>query len=368
MPIYKKTQTNNQTFSATAQKKIGHLQRNSCQIIKALSLAFAILHAGFSLADAPPPAKAKIIKQKPVKKVKKTIKKNIKKAKIKTEKLAVVRLQPQIRSTELEPSVMNLNPAFLKQLRTQFKLIDVDAQNNIQWPRIIGGDEGQRIFTQNDYIYVQGASNMPVGTYKNWHIVKVAAPIYSQATSEATSTSSTSAEKPKLVAYRVLYRANAVPADSFKNNVERFLLTNSSKEADVGDYLLPALDVSNMRLTPYTNSLNAKIINLENIDNSPNQGAVALINKGKKDGLILGSQLEVYSAPKTADLLIPELETQVTKIPKGVDKTSISRVDLPQIKKSTAIVFDATEQVSYVYIPYAERLISQSDVITNIKP
>jgi hypothetical protein len=97
--------------------------------------------------------------------------------------------------------------------------------------------------------------------------------------------------------------------------------------------------------------INGQIISVFDGVSQIGQYNVVVLNRGKRDGLVVGNVLAIYQAGK-----------QVVD-PQG--KSSTSRVTLPDERAGVLMVFRTYEKVSYALVMRATRAIHVNDRVTN---
>ena len=244
----------------------------------------------------------------------------------------VVKLSPQISSIPLEEAIATIP---LDQIREFFSATRLIGEDEIEdAPYMVAGPQSRILVGQEDDFYVRGELVPDVSIYQIFRIGE-------------------RYRDPETRRY-IGYRAELMGSARFElesEDVSKFSIIESSREILAGDILLPLeQDDFDPLLYPEVPDalIDAEIISVEGGVSHIGQLDVVAINKGTATGLDVGHVLAVMDAGERVR-----------------DRVQGGRVDLPDERAGTLIVFKSLDNLSFGLILEAEQPLAIGDAVTN---
>lgn len=244
----------------------------------------------------------------------------------------VVKLSPEISSIPLEEAVTTIP---LDQIREFFSATRLISEDEIEdAPYMVAGPQSRILVGQEDDFYVRGELVPNVSIYQIFRVGE-------------------RYRDPETRRY-IGYRAELMGSARFElqsEDVSKFSIIESSREILAGDILLPLeQDDFDPLLYPEVPGelIDAEIIAVEGGVSHIGQLDVVAINKGTATGLEVGHVLAVMDAGESVR-----------------DRVQGGRVDLPDERAGTLIVFKSLDNLSFGLILEAEQPLAIGDVVTN---
>lgn len=245
----------------------------------------------------------------------------------------VVKLEPKVRITTLEKPIPTLPTDAIEPFLLKAEVISPKESKNsgyivsIEDNRLIGGSDNK--------IYVRHLKQHSGGRYE---VVRVGRTYHNPGSND-------------VLGYEALHIADA-RVDSY-GDPDTLTLTKASREALIGDRVLPAQDEMkiNYNFLPRApeKQIQGKIIALFDAVSRVGQFQVVVLNKGKNVGLQTGNVLAVYHAGETIRDTV----------------SGGGKVTLPPTRAGVLMVFRVFDKVSYGLIMTAKRDIHLYDMIRN---
>ena len=268
----------------------------------------------------------------------------------------VVRLSPHTRESSLAELALPTLPPHLIEPFLAEPLV-VDAETLAGAPRIIATTDKRVLMSSGDRAYVRSSGGPLLATSKSssYRIFRDAIPLKDPVTGEILGYEAkylgaagvTIGEAQVLNGEGKVVQASPATID----------ITKSKNEIKAGDRLLPSPAPQYLNYVPHApqNPVNAAVVSIygDAAVHYAAQNQVIAINKGSRDGMEIGTVLELIS--KGATIL---------------DKTSAARdmVKLPDEFNGYAMVFKTFDRVSYVLITTAARGVTVGDSLQAPQP
>ncbi|MBV8247881.1 MAG: LysM peptidoglycan-binding domain-containing protein [Comamonas sp.] len=263
----------------------------------------------------------------------------------------VVRLSPQTRESSLSDLALPTLPPHLIEPFLAEPLV-VDAGTLAQAPRIIATQDQRVLMANGDRAYVR-SSGGPVletgaGKPSSYRLFRDAVALKDPVTGEVLGY-----EAKYLGSANVIQGETLVEAEGGKlvqASPGTISITRSKNEIKAGDRLLPSPAQQYLSYVPHAprNPVNAAVVSIygDAAVLYAAQNQVIAINKGERDGMEIGTVLEL-----------------VSKGARIVDKTSPTRdvVKLPDEFNGYAMVFKVFDRVSYVLVTSTSRGVKVGD-------
>ena len=228
-----------------------------------------------------------------------------------------VKLSPRIRTEGIAAQAISAIPAnVIEPFLTQPLLLEESKLAGA--PHVVQGDEGRVVLGKGDRMYVRG----DLGDATTFQIYQPSTALRDPETGEVLG------HEAAYLGLAKLDRAAGAP-----NEAHRFLITASEREIGPGALLapLPPMPLVNYVPHPPQSPVQARVVSIYGGVENAGQNAVVTINRGKSDGLDVGSVLELYQHGKTVK-----------------DRSAGNEaVRLPDERTGTLFIFRTFERVSY---------------------
>jgi hypothetical protein len=168
----------------------------------------------------------------------------------------------------------------------------------------------------------------------------------------------------KVVGYQGIYTATALVAQP--GSPTKALLIDTNRETVRGDKVLAAdLDVPlNFMLRAPRNDVHGRIISVIDGTQAIGQYQIVVINRGKRHGIDAGHVLAVDSAGKVVRDVYAK-QAGFARALGGVGTSFAPKVQLPDERAGTLLVFKSFDRVSYGLVVGAANVIRVQDVVHN---
>jgi hypothetical protein len=229
-----------------------------------------------------------------------------------------VRLSPRVRSSDLaSDAIPTIPPDAIEPFLSRPLIVEADELNST--PRIVATQENHVYLGNGDKAYVRG----DLQGHDVFQVFRPGKPLRDPATNEIIGYEAMHLGTVKLV-------REAKAADEASS----FVVTDTKQEMGVGDRLLPQEPAPVINYVPHTpeTAVDARIVAVYGGVTQAGQNAVVSINRGAKDGIDIGTVLELYRLG------------QKIKDPTSKDKEV---VQLPNEKYGTLFIFRVFNRVSY---------------------
>ena len=248
--------------------------------------------------------------------------------------IETVKLSPQIRYDSLEKAIDTIPRSAIGPFLYRPRVVTKEEIDNA--PYIVSSYEEHLIIGTGNRVYAKNITNDQIAQYG---VIRPGEVYRDPDTNEVLGY-----EVIRVAAARVVRAGDPTT----------LTLVHSKREVLNGDLLLPSeegeLDF-NFFPQPPRDVINGQIISVFDGVSQIGQYNVVVLNRGKRDGLVVGNVLAIYQAGK-----------QVVD-PQG--KSSTSRVTLPDERAGVLMVFRTYEKVSYALVMRATRAIHVNDRVTN---
>lgn len=248
---------------------------------------------------------------------------------------ATVKISPKVRSERVDTPISTIPLDVIGQFLGQPRVISEREINNSAY--IVSNEDQRLIAGKGDTIYVRG---LVPGGDTHYTVLRVGDPYRDPARGNV------------ILGYEAIHVADA--------NVNEFgdpstlLITDSTREALMGDRLLPVRDQElDQTFIPHAPSskIDGQIISVVDGVSRIGQYQTVVINKGEQDGLETGHVLAVFQTGKTI---------------RDTTRTGPAEmVTLPDIKAGLVMVIRVFDSVSYALVMDAFRAMSVYDYVRN---
>ncbi len=270
----------------------------------------------------------------------------------------VVRLSPQTRESSLNDLALPTLPPHLIEPFLAEPLV-VDSQALTQAPRIIATQDKRVLMANGDRAYVRNSGGALVTTGKgqpaSYRIFRDATPLKDPVTGEILGYEAKYLGSATVARGETLLEsAPGQPAQTAPGTVD---IIRSKNEIRAGDRLLPSPEQQYLSYVPHAprQAVDAAVVSIygDSVGYNAAQNQVIAINRGARDGMDVGTVLELVSKGNVI-----------------VDKTSPSRdrVKLPDEANGYAMVFKVFDRVSYALITTAQRGVLVGDGLQSPLP
>jgi nucleoid-associated protein YgaU len=246
-----------------------------------------------------------------------------------------LRLSQRVRIERLDQDAIPAIPSSaIEPFLSQPLIVEENELNNT--PRIVAAQEGHVFLAKNDKAYVRG--DLQGGT--SFQAFRPGKPLRDP-------------ETKGIIGYEAAYLGTLKldRAAAAENEAHRFIVTTSKEEMGVGDRLLmvpPTPIVNYMPHAPEKPVL-ARVVSVYGGVNQAGQNSVVTVNRGKNDGLDVGTVLTLYRF----GLVI-------------ADRTDGKKpVKLPDEKYGTLFIFRTFNNISYGLVMQVTEAVQIGDVATS---
>jgi hypothetical protein len=230
-----------------------------------------------------------------------------------------VRLSPRVRSSELAAdAIPTIPPEAIEPFLSRPLIVEADELKDT--PRIVATQENHVYLGNGDKAYVRG----DLKGHDVFQVFRPGKPLRDPATNEVIGYEAMHLGTVKLV-------REAKSADEASS----FVVTMIKEEMGVGDRLIPQEPTPAMNYAPHApeKAIDAQIVAVYGGVTQAGQNAVVSINRGARDGIDVGTVLELYRLGQ--------------KIKDPTSEKGKELVQLPNEKYGTLFIFRVFNRVSY---------------------
>ncbi len=245
---------------------------------------------------------------------------------------ADVRLSPQIRMQNLDKdAIPSIPPGDIEPFLSQPLIVEEEELANT--PRIMAAQEGHVNLATGDKAYVRG--DLHGGT--SFQGFRPGQPLKDPETN-------------KIIGYEAVYLGTLKLERAAKtdNEAHTFTVVSSKEEMGVGDRLLPVPPTPLLNYMPHppAQQVNARVVSIYGGVAHAGQNQVVSVNRGKNEGLDLGTVLELYRYGPVVQ-----------------DTTDNKRaVKLPDERYGSLFVFRVFNNISYGLVMQVKDSVQVGDV------
>jgi len=236
-----------------------------------------------------------------------------------TGSMPTVRLSPGVRSSALDSDAIPAIPQSIIEPFLSRPLI-VEAEGLKDAPRIVATQENHVYLSNGDKAYVRGN----LTGHDMFQVFRPGKPLKDPATKE-------------VIGYEAVHLGTLKLVQEGKTDKDpsTLVVVNSKQEMGVGDRLLPQEPTPIINYVPHASEkpIDARIVAVYGGVTQAGQNAVVSINRGARDGIDVGTVLELYRLGQTIKDPTSEKGKEVIK--------------LPDEKYGTLFVFRVFNRVSY---------------------
>lgn len=242
------------------------------------------------------------------------------------------RRRPQVRAESLDQVAIPAIPSHLIEPFLSQPLI-VEENELAGTPRIIAGQEGRVVIGKGDKAYVRG--NLNENT--SFQAFRPSTPLKDPVTN-------------KVIGYEAVYLGTArlQRASTADNEAHVFSILNVKQEIGIGDRLLPVPPATMTNYVPHApeTAVDARIVSIYGGVTHAGQNQIAAINRGRKDGIDVGTVLELHRHGGT--------------IADPTDKKRL--VKLPDEQYGNLFIFRIFNNISYGLIMQTTNTVQVGDI------
>jgi hypothetical protein len=242
------------------------------------------------------------------------------------------RLSPQVRTQNLNgDAIASIPTNIIEPYLSQPLVLNENELNDN--PRIMATDEGWVVIGKGDRAYVRG--DLKGGT--SFQIFRPGAPMKDPGTD-------------KIIGYEAVYLGTAKLTRAAKTADEAsiFTIVSAKEEIEVGDRLMPVTPQPLINYMPHppAQPTYSRIVSIYEGLTHAGQNQIVSINRGKKDGIDIGTVLDLYRFGKTVQ-----------------DRTDHGKaVKLPDEQYGSLFVFRVFENISYGLIMEVRDSVRVGDI------
>src|SRR5471032_162675 len=252
---------------------------------------------------------------------------------------SALRLSPQLRTEGLgKDAVQSIPPGVIEPFLTQPLIIENDELKSA--PRVVAAQEGHVFLGKDDKDYVRG--DLKGGT--SFQVFRPGNALKDPVTKA-------------VIGYEAFYlgtlklQAEAKPG----SDVHTFIVASASEEMGVGDQLrqAPPTPLQNYVPHPPEMLVNARVVAIYGGVTHAGQNQIVSINRGKLDGLDIGSVLQLYHAGQTVS---------DPTASKGWSGMGNPQVKLPDEEVGSLFIFRVFKHISYALIMQVTLPVEVGDI------
>lgn len=246
--------------------------------------------------------------------------------------LPIRKLSPSIRTSEVTANIPSIPGDAIRQFLTQPRVVTKEELDNA--PYIVGSEDDHLVLAQGNRVYIRGEIDKERVRFS---IFRPGEALRDPATDEILGYEAIFTGALRIVAY-----ADPASAD----------ITFSSREILIGDRLLPE-DKSKLENLFFPHipdfEVNAQILELNEALIGVAQLQVVVINKGERDGMVVGHLLATFTNGST--------------IRDHHSKHRSEPVKLPNERSGLVMIFKTFDRVSYAITLESRRIIKNHDFL-----
>lgn len=248
------------------------------------------------------------------------------------------KLEPRIRTEGLgKDAVPSIPPGVIEPFLTQPLIIEDDELKGA--PRIVATQEGRVFLGKGDKAYVRGE----LKDNSSFQVFRPGAPLKDPVTKE-------------VIGYEAFYLGTLKLQTEGKagSDVHTFTVSTANQEMGKGDQLraVPPMPMQNYAPHPPERAVDARIVAVYGGVTHAGQNQIVSINRGKLDGLDVGSVLQLYHAGRT--------------VSDSTAKTNWfgreQQVKLPDEEVGSLFIFRTFKHISYGLIMQVRAPVEVGDV------
>jgi hypothetical protein len=253
-----------------------------------------------------------------------------------------VRLSPQVRTEGLGQQAVPSIPANIIEPFLSQPLVVAENELN-DAPRIMATEEARVVLAKNDKAFVRG--NLQDGT--SFQVFRPGTPLKDPASGE-------------VLGYEAAYLGNVKleRAARAADEAHVFRVIDVKQEMGVGDRLLPVPPTPILNYVPHPpeTNIDARVMSVYGGVSQAGQNQIVTVNRGRKDGLDLGTVLELYR--------FGQVVTDRTE--KGsfwsVGSYGKTQVKLPDAQYGSLFIFRVFDRISYGLVMQVKDSVQIGDV------
>ncbi|TGD72816.1 LysM peptidoglycan-binding domain-containing protein [Mangrovimicrobium sediminis] len=245
-----------------------------------------------------------------------------------------VKLEPSMRVTPLDLAIPVIPLDQIEAFLMRHRIIGADEMNGSAY--VVSGAQKHLISAPGDHIFGRG----PFPDGERAYGIYRPGDVYRDPLTE------------ELLGYQAKDIGNAKLVTSNREPIPELEITRVTEEVRVADRLIPlperVIDSTFYPSAPATTLEDAYMIAVDGGVTQIGSTDIVVINKGLRDGLVIGNVLAVYQAGELV-----------------LDQVAEENVRLPDVRAGMAMVFEVYEKASYALILKANRPLKVMDKVKN---
>lgn len=255
-----------------------------------------------------------------------------------TGAVPTVHLSPQVRTEGLGRNAVPSIPAnVIEPFLSQPLIVEQNELNDA--PRIIATQEGRVVLGKNDKAYVRG--DLKSGT--SFQVFRPGTPLKDPASNA-------------VIGYEAVYLGTVKleRAATTDDEAHVFRVVDIKQEMAVGDRLLPMPPTPILNYVPHApeQQVNARIVSIYGGVSQAGQNQIVSINRGSKDGVDLGTVLELYRFGGVV----------IDRTKHGDAFAGDKQVKLPDERYGSLFVFRVFDKISYALVMQVTNTVQVGDI------
>lgn len=245
-----------------------------------------------------------------------------------------VRLSPRIRSEDAnQQAIASISLREIGQFLTEPLIVDADELAGT--PRIVATREQRVVVGNDDTAYVRG----DLGENREFRVFRSGKPLKDPSTG-------------KVIGYEAAFLGTMLlkRASTEDNQPHTFVVTSVKQEMGVGDRLLPIEPTPFINYVPHppAQPVQGQIVSIYNGVSQAGQNQIVTINRGRNDGIDIGTVLELQRLGRT----LPDRTTE--------NKESIK---LPDERYGNLFIFRVFNNIAYGLVLQVRDTVQIGDVV-----
>jgi len=253
------------------------------------------------------------------------------------------RVIPRVRSQPLESAITTIPYETIAAFMSKPSVLVADQIKHAGY--VLASLDNHEAISEGDTVYARGFPN-PAEVGMRFNVVRVGDPLRDP-------------EDNKILGYDGVYTGSGRVTRS--GDPATLLMTDSNREAEPGDKVLPSIVDVPLDFVPSSpkTRINGRIMAVSDGVTVIGQYEVVVINRGARDGLVAGNVLAVF---KAGEFVRDEEKNGFL----GGSATFFNqRIELPDERDGTFLVFKTFDRMSFGLIMEAKNLIHVADRVSN---
>lgn len=254
--------------------------------------------------------------------------------------IQTVRLTPQVRTEGLGQDAVPAIPSNAIEPFLAQPLVVQESELNSA-PRIVAAQERRVVLGRDDKAYVRGE----LGAGTSFQVFRPGTPLKDPVTKE-------------VLGYEAAYLGTVKleRAARAEDEAHVFRVVTAKEEMGVGDRLLPLPPTPILNYVPHPpeQPVDARIVSVYGGVTQAGQNQIVTVNRGKKDGLDVGSVLELY---RFGEVVIDRTDTTASRW-----SSNKKKVKLPDYQYGNLFIFRVFDNLAYGLVMQVSESVQIGDV------